>query len=503
MADYRTRKVCVSKGHPLFSYCENITSLACNLYNAARFRQRQAMTASKKAPSELTANEKEVIDEFRRAGEPMPENGRYPSRRTIEAVMRACGNPDFFAEGLPRQSAQHVLIKADGDMESFFKAIKDWKANPGKFLGKPELPGYKRKGGHATVEITNQDCTVREDRDGNYFAGFPFMKKCPLCIGPGIRGRLKNVTIKPVNGVYEIGFVFETASEEKIFKEKPLRAAGIDFGVGNLMAVTNNCGLPCLLYKGGIVKSINRKYNKDISSIMEAEMKKPGCPLNRKGLPVFAPTPASMALTVKRDHSLKDFMYKAACHFTAWCVENRIDTVVAGVSRSWKQKSGIGKENNQNFVQIPFAFLRNILSYKLEEHGIRYIEQEESYTSRASFLDGDFIPTYGINDADASFSGKRHPSRYKGMYKKNGFRGLYRSHNGVIINADLNGSANILRKAIQDIFVVGKAPDFFSVCIIKNPDLEFTLLNKQAQASSPCRLFSNAKRKRLNRKAAA
>ena len=195
-------------------------------------------------------------------------------------------------------------------------------------------------------------------------------------------------------------------------------------------------------------------------------------------------------------------MHKAAKHLLAWCVENRIDTIVAGVNPGWKQGANLGKVNNQNFVQIPFAYLRHCIQYQAEVSGILYLEQEESYTSRASFLDGDPIPTYGVDDKDAGFSGKRGPSRYAGMYKKDGFRGLYRTADGTFINADLNGSANILRKAFPDAFLKGSMPDFTDVVIVKDSDREFIAANQREQAEKRQghHALSHAKASRLRRK---
>ena len=196
-------------------------------------------------------------------------------------------------------------------------------------------------------------------------------------------------------------------------------------------------------------------------------------------------------------------MLKTACHFMAWCVEHRIDTIVLGVNKYWKQEVNIGHVNNQNFVQIPFTYLRSIISYKASEHGISIIEQEESYTSKASFLDNDSIPVYKEGDnTKYTFSGKRKPTHYKGMYKKDGFRGLYIASDGTIINSDLNGSANILRKAIPDAFINGIKPDFNKVTIIKNADLEFVLANQRIQVSKVHPFISKSKKRRLEKKCA-
>ena len=130
-------------------------------------------------------------------------------------------------------------------------------------------------------------------------------------------------------------------------------------------------------------------------------------------------------------------MLKAGKSLIIWCVENRIDTIVIGSNPGWKQGSNMGRRSNQKFVQIPFDDLKRILKYQGERNGIRIVEQEEAYTSKASFIDHDDIPDLD-GSKEAVFSGTRTK------------RGLYRSKEGITINADLNGSANILRKAFPN-----------------------------------------------------
>ena len=185
-------------------------------------------------------------------------------------------------------------------------------------------------------------------------------------------------------------------------------------------------------------------------------------------------------------------------------LQQETTVLVVGVNKQFKQEVELGKVNNQNFVQIPYYYLRSVLHYLADRNGICYIEQEESYTSKASFPDRDFIPVYGQEPDEFSFSGKRGPTPYKGMYKANGFRGLYRIADGSIINSDLNASANILRKAFPDAFDAGHtAPDFSNIVIIVHPDFaETRTLHERQKADNATRQPSHAKLKRQRRKAA-
>ena len=168
MSYMRTRSMYVGNGHALFPYAERVTVLANNLSNAIRFRQRQVLTSVSKPESDWSDNEREVMDELAFAIPLMPKKVEMPTKGksflsywTLEKLMRFTQNPDFFVEGLPKQTAQHVIKSSVSDMKAYFKALKEYKKNPAAFTGKPELPGYKRKGGHTTALFTSQDCILR------------------------------------------------------------------------------------------------------------------------------------------------------------------------------------------------------------------------------------------------------------------------------------------------------------------------------------------------------
>ena len=137
----------------------------------------------------------------------------------------------------------------------------------------------------------------------------------------------------------------------------------------------------------------------------------------------------------KRNRRVNHALSVAARRIVNYCVENRIGNIVVGYNSDWKREINIGKQNNQNFVQIPHGKLREKLKYLCKLYGIVYVEQEESYTSKASFFDDDFLPTYDANNSQPyKFSGRRIT------------RGQYKSATGIVLNADVNGALNILRK---------------------------------------------------------
>ena len=165
-----------------------------------------------------------------------------------------------------------------------------------------------------------------------------------------------------------------------------------------------------------------------------------------------------------------------------------------GVNKFWKQRSDMDKTNNQNFVQLPFDRFKKMIKYRAERVGILVIEHEESYTSKASFLDRDDIPVYDPDNVDEN--GER--IRYAFSGRRLG-RGLYKSADGTIINADLNGSANIMRKTLPEAFTIGEEPHFDEVMVIHHPEEEMMRENRarQLQMVKP---ISRSKQKRLNRK---
>ncbi|BAZ10802.1 transposase [Calothrix sp. NIES-4071] len=203
--------------------------------------------------------------------------------------------------------------------------------------------------------------------------------------------------------------------------------AAIDFGVNNLMAITSNVpGFSPVLINGRPLKSINQFYNSKRAAITSENGNNSSKRLKR--------------FTTYRNHKVRDYLHRASTYVINLLAELGVSKLVLGKNKGWKNGINIGAVNNQNFVQIPHAQLIELLTYKAAMKGIQVIIQEESYTSKASFLDNDFIPTYNSKPVDWVASGKRVK------------RGLYISQNGIAINADVNGSYNILKKAFPEAF---------------------------------------------------
>lgn len=261
--------------------------------------------------------------------------------------------------------------------------------------------------------------------------------------------RLDSATVKEVrvHPKYDARF-FEVEFVSKAETEPVETIAGsaisIDFGLDNLATCvdTRDCGGKdssrnsltngaSFLVDGRKIKSINQWYNKENARLQSIKDKQG---IERR-------TPRQARLQVNRNNQIRDYLNKTARLIIDHCINNKIERVIVGFNLGMKQEINIGSRNNQNFVQIPLYSLRAKLKALCERYGLTCQEQEESYTSKASALDGDDLPIYNAdNPTTYRFSGKRVK------------RGLYRSKDGHLINADCNGAVNIGRKSKQNGF---------------------------------------------------
>ena len=460
----RTQQIKVKKGHRLYPYFDDLTFKAKNLYNIANFYTRQCLTGVKKNDSNITPNETEAIDLVNKAipklnqltkeyyakriakealkekpnkvKEPaeyqlIAEGNSFLGYNLLEGILKVINNADYNA--LPGQVNQQVLKLLMRDWKSFFESLKDYKINPEKYKGRPKPPRYAKKDGRKMISLSNQICNIKDDK----YLKFPKTKD-RLNIGKLglIGGKLKEVRVVPKANYFivEIIMEFEDAiCEEKIVN--PKRILGIDLGVNNLATIANNIGERPIIIKGKALKSLNQYYNKQrayyYSIIRQGKSQNEG---------KFSSNRLDR-LDDKRNAKVKDYMHKASRMIIDYAKMHKIDTIVIGKNLNWKNEINIGKDNNQNFVNIPHAKLIEMISYKAEEVGINVILTEESYTSQASFLDYDNIPTYSKDNKEKhKFSGRRIE------------RGLYKTKDGKLINADVNGALNIMIKAVPNAF---------------------------------------------------
>ena len=321
--------------------------------------------------------------------------------------------------------AQQILKEVDGSFKSFFGLLK--LAKNGQYDNKKiKLPKYLAKDGFTTLVIG----FVRLKDDmliipySNSFR--KIHEEIAIKLPPVLKGKkIKEIRIIPkqYSRYFEIQYTYEVKEiKRKLNRENGL---GIDLGIDNLCTCVTNNGASFLI-DGRKLKSINQYYNKINEKLQSIKDKQK----------IERTTLRQKRIARKRNNRIEDYLSKAARIIINYCLNNDIGKLVLGYNEDFQRNSNIGSINNQNFVNIPYGKLRDKLIYLCKLYGIEFKLQEESYTSKASFFDGDEIPIYDKeNPQEYIFSGKRIK------------RGLYQTKKGKLINADCNGALNILRKS--------------------------------------------------------
>lgn len=423
---YRVTQRIISSDDLLYPYFDDLCRKSKLLYNAALFRVRNIFTGYDK--EHRTENEVEVFQEVALLQRSYPNMHvrRVISYTHLEKMMRVTENPDFFS-GLPRQTAQQMVKQSVTDFKNWLTSLTEYKKHPEKYLGKPKMPRYK-KSDLTTVIITNQDAVLYRDDIGMSLK-LPLQKQRLYFSNLSSDPVLKEVKIKPYYGRFLLCLTLE--EPDVAFDPSGSHVCAIDLGTDNFAAIVCD-DHSSAIYKGGAVLSkiqwFHKQRAKYVSIITKGHEKK------------HAVSKRLRDLSFHYANFVKDQCHKISRSIIDFCMEHQCGTLILGVNLLWKQRSNMNKINNQNFVSMPITLLRTMITYKALNAGIRIIEQEESYTSKADLIANDRIPTYGVDDKDASFSGKRIK------------RGLYRCSNGMILNADCHAAANIMRKAIPDIW---------------------------------------------------
>lgn len=315
------------------------------------------------------------------------------------------------------QPANCTLRLLDKNWKSFFVAIKDWKKNSTKYLGMPKLPKYLDKDGRFPWMIPNNQLVYDYEKSTIYIRNRlvnDYDWKC-RCLGRPIQ-----VRFVPKGSCYVMEIVYEVEIVEQ--NRESNNIAAIDLGVDNLVTMTNNIGLNPIIINGKGIKSVNQFYNKQLAKEKSLLKIRHGKDWSNK----------LDSITFNRFQRIKNYMHNTSHYIVKWCMDNNIDTLVIGKNKEWKQESGMSKGSNQKFISIPYQMLLQQLKYKCEDVGINYIETEESYTSGTSFLDGE--------------------EPIKQNYDKNRRvkRGLFKSNSGLLINSDVNGSLQIMKKVFPN-----------------------------------------------------
>ena len=387
---------CIGKHDPRYQAIDRAAFASKNLYNAANYRVRQSFIFQ----------------------------GVYLGFAEVFHLVK--NTPEYKA--LPAKVANDVLRLLDKNWRSFFAALHAWKADPSQFFGRPKLPKYKDKQKGRNILIYDIQALSKKGLK----QGLLQPSKLGIAI-PTAQTNIKQARIVPRHGQYVVEVVYE--QREKQAHVNPALIASVDIGVNNLAALTSNkVGFIPRLVNGRPLKSVNQYYNKRHAELQSQLMK----------MDARRRTSHQMeCLTLTRTRRIDHYLHTASKRMIDLLVAEGIGTLIIGKNPNGKQECEMRKKDTQHFVQIPHARFVDMLCYKARLVGIQVILQEESYTSKASFLDSDPLPTYGKVESEPAFSGRRVK------------RGLYRASGKRFINADVNGSLNILRKASPNGFPNG------------------------------------------------
>lgn len=392
MITTRVEKHNIKPSHPYYTMLDEFCFKSKNLYNFANYQIRQTFTKG---------------------------NGTFLSYYDMDRLLKTEGM-DYDYRSMPTaQSSQHCLRLLENNWKVFFVTIKDWTKNKDKYSGKPKLPSYLDKTGRNVVVLPMRNSTLRSDgtiRFPKTFNGFTLKTKVT---------NIQQVRFVPRKGYIKVEVVYRVEVPE--LAEDNGRCLGIDIGVDNIATVSNNFGEQPIIINGKPLKAINQYYNKQM-----ARQQKVAKQMNDTNW-----TNKMTKLTTKRNNMIENKLHKASKSIIDYALSCEANTIVIGNNKGWKIGSKLSKKVNQKFVGVPHQRLIRMIQYKAENVGINVILTEESYTSGTSFLDGEMPIKANYNK-----------SRRK-------YRGLFVSNEGEKINADVNGSLQIIKKVLPNAFSNG------------------------------------------------
>lgn len=391
----------ICRGHPMYNIITDFCIRSKNLYNYALYETRQ---------------------EFIKNGNWIRYQDMQKKMKDTEPYKR-----------LMSQSSQCVLQVLDRAWKSYFEGIKDWSKHPQKYLGMPKLPNYKKKNGKFTWFLKNNQTYIKNGRlyfKLKVFNGYSFKTS--------VIDRLYAIRFVPQNDYYTLEIIYEKEIENKENYNK--NCASIDLGVNNFITMTNNVGLQPIIVNGKGIKSVNQFYNKQRAILMGSLIHRNNQHWSHK----------LSTLNRKRYNRIKNFIHHTSKFIVQYCINNKIDNLVLGLNKTWKQDCKLGDKTTQTFTFIPYDMLIQQLKYKCDEYGIQFIDTEESYTSGTSFLDDE------------------EPIKENYNKKRRVKRGLFKSNDGILINSDVNGSLQIMKKvfpkALSDGIVGNLTPVIINIC---------------------------------------
>lgn len=342
------------------------------------------------------------------------------------------------------QSSQQTLKEVQSTFDSWIKALKSYKVNPNKFTGRPRMPKYLSKGQQHLFYISGQNVRIR-----NGYLIIPRLSQFNIKLNPYLQNiKIKRVLFKPMSKGYFKVIVQYQLNYKITYLPDNGKYIGIDPGLDNVFTlVDSTCNHRPLIINGKPVKSMNQYYNKNRAKLYSllAKYHQNEMIVNTKQgkKSIYFESNRLIKLTLKRNQKLFDFIHKATKSIVDYTLNCGANTIIIGKNKNMKRSMNLGKRINQNFIGIPHNRIIEILKYKANLKGITVIITDESYTSQTSFLDSE------------------KPCKENGNYirktkhlipcNRRLHRGLFQSNSGTLINADVNGAYQIIRKVFSNV----------------------------------------------------
>ena len=344
------------------------------------------------------------------------KESKFLSYCDLDKLLKNLTELNYYKQMCKAQVAQQCLRQLNSNYTSYFKALKDFKVNPSKYKGMPKTPKFKTEQNlitftYQTIKIKDQFIVINKEHKVHI----------PDEVYKEELNNFKTISFIPFYNRIKVVIVYETKELNTDLNLNDYLS--IDLGMNNLCSCVSKDD--CFILNGKPLKSINQYFNKELSKLRsERPLKGDKQDFNYNSFKI-------KNLSLKRELKITDILHKASRYLVDFCVKHKIGTIVFGRNKEWKDSIQLGKQTNQNFVSIPFYKLLKMLEYKCKMIGINLVTQEESYTSKCDAL---------------TFEEVKCHEKYKGSRIK---RGLFLSSIGKVLNADINGALNILRKYLH------------------------------------------------------
>lgn len=356
------------------------------------------------------------------------QKSKFLSYYELDKLLKNLTELNYYKQMCKAQVAQQCLKQLNSNYTSYFKALKDYKKNPSKYNGMPKKPKFKNT--QNGITFTYQSIKIK---DRFIVTNKEHKVHIPNKVYNEELKDFKTISFIPYYNKVKVIITYET---KELNSDLDINEyLSIDLGMNNLCTCISSDD--CFILNGKPLKSMNQFYNKKLSKLQSER------PYIEEKQDFNYNSSKIVNLSHKRNKKINDFLHKTSKYLVNFCVEHKIGTIVIGRNKEWKDSIQLGRFTNQKFVYIPFYKLFKMIEYKCKRIGINLVEQEESYTSKCDSL---------------SFERVEFHKDYLGKRIK---RGMFKSRIGKVINADINGALNILRKYL-----------------IKNVINEFSVLQK-------------------------